>query len=275
MAEVKWIKITTNMFDDEKIKLIDAMPERDTIHYIWIRLLVQAGKTNSHGFIFLTDNIPYSEEMLSTIFNRPINSIRLALNTLESFGMIKIKSSFVEITNWNKYQNVEGLDKLKKQNRERQSRFRNKKNLLKLEDCNVINNVMVTQNNAIEQDKEQDKEQDIDTTTVVILKEIEKLRISLQDLNLTDEQATDIYNNSNGNLQLIMDVYNFSKTQRIENLIGWMKKMVKPGVFKQSQGNHYKNIYNNHKQKEYDIKSIERKLLGWDDEDKENEEVKW
>ncbi|MBN3374799.1 hypothetical protein CF087_22550, partial [Clostridium botulinum] len=33
MAEVKWIKITTNMFDDEKIKLIDAMPERDTVHY--------------------------------------------------------------------------------------------------------------------------------------------------------------------------------------------------------------------------------------------------
>lgn len=32
MSEIKWIKITTNMFEDEKIKLIDAMPERDTIY---------------------------------------------------------------------------------------------------------------------------------------------------------------------------------------------------------------------------------------------------
>ena len=51
VGDVKWIKVTTDMFEDEKIRLIDAMPERDTIHYIWIRLLVQAGKTNSHGYI--------------------------------------------------------------------------------------------------------------------------------------------------------------------------------------------------------------------------------
>ena len=90
MSDIKWIKITTNMFEDEKIKLIDAMPERDTIHYIWIRLLVQAGKTNSNGFIFLNENIPYTEEMLSTIFCRPLTSIRLALKTLKDFGMIEI-----------------------------------------------------------------------------------------------------------------------------------------------------------------------------------------
>jgi predicted phage replisome organizer len=103
MAEIKWIKITTNMFDDEKIKLIDAMPERDTIFYIWMRLLVQAGKTNAAGYIFLNENIPYSEEMLSTIFNRPINSVRLALQSLKGFGMIEIaENNFIKIANWKK-----------------------------------------------------------------------------------------------------------------------------------------------------------------------------
>ena len=82
MSDIKWIKITTNMFEDEKIRLIDAMPERDTIHYVWIRLLVQAGKTNAGGFIFLNENIPYTDEMLATIFSRPLTSIRLALKTL-------------------------------------------------------------------------------------------------------------------------------------------------------------------------------------------------
>jgi len=46
VAEIKWIKLTVNMFDDEKIRLIQAMPESDAIIIIWIRLLALAGKTN-------------------------------------------------------------------------------------------------------------------------------------------------------------------------------------------------------------------------------------
>lgn len=266
MAEVKWIKITTNMFEDEKIKLIDAMPERDTIHYIWIRLLVQAGKTNANGFIFLTENIPYSEEMLSTIFNRPINSIRLALNTFESFGMIKIESSFLEITNWNKHQNIEGLDKIRKQNRERQSKFRNKSKLLQLKENNVSNNVIVTKDNAIEQEQELDKEQETETTTVVVSHEVEKTKKMLKDLKLTDEEAKDIYYNAHGNLEHIVQVYNYSKTQSINNIIGWLKKMVKPGAFQEPKYNTPTSNFNNFEQRNYDFDELEKRLLGWTNE---------
>ncbi len=42
MAEVKWIKLSTSMFEDEKIRLIESMPEADTLLIIWIRLLAQA-----------------------------------------------------------------------------------------------------------------------------------------------------------------------------------------------------------------------------------------
>ncbi|NFH79638.1 DnaD domain protein [Clostridium botulinum] len=132
MSDVKWIKITTNMFEDEKIRLIDAMPERDTIHYIWIRLLVQAGKNNANGFIFLSENIPYTDEMLSTIFCRPLTSIRLALKTLKDFGMIEVaEDNLIKITNWEKHQNVEGLDKVREQNKIRAKNYRDKKKQLK------------------------------------------------------------------------------------------------------------------------------------------------
>lgn len=128
LAEVKWIKITTNMFDDEKIKLIDAIPERDTVHYIWMRLLVQAGKTNANGYIFLNDNVPYTEEMLSTIFNRPLNSLRFALKVLRDFGMIQIQEDkLIRITNWSKHQNIEGMEKVRQQTRERVAKHRAKK----------------------------------------------------------------------------------------------------------------------------------------------------
>ncbi|NFI54956.1 DnaD domain protein [Clostridium botulinum] len=132
MADIKWIKITTNMFEDEKIRLIDAMPERDTIHYVWIRLLVQAGKTNSNGFIFLGENIPYTEEMLSTIFCRPLTSIRLALKTLKDFRMIEVdEDNLIKIINWEKHQNVEGMERVREQNKIRAKNFRDKKKQLK------------------------------------------------------------------------------------------------------------------------------------------------
>lgn len=138
MSDIKWIKINTNMFEDEKIKLIDAMPERDTIHYIWVRLLAQAGKTNSNGYIFLSEDTPYTDEMLSTIFSRPLTSIRLALKTLKNFGMIKIdENNFIKITNWHKHQNIEGMEKVREQNKIRAKNFRDRKKQIKKSNTNI------------------------------------------------------------------------------------------------------------------------------------------
>jgi len=129
LAEVKWIKLSTSMFDDEKIRLIEQMPDADTILIIWIKLLAQAGKTNASGYIYLNENIPYTDEMLATILNRPISTIRLALKTFEQFGMIKIdEDDFISISNWEKHQNIEGMERIRLQNRERKRRQREKGN---------------------------------------------------------------------------------------------------------------------------------------------------
>jgi predicted phage replisome organizer len=136
MNEIKWIKITTDIFDDEKIKLIDSMPERDTILVIWLKLLTLAGKSNKSGYLLFSDNIPYDEEMLSTLFNRPINSIRLAIGTFKKFGMITVEhfqedseKEIFYISNWEKHQNVEGMEKLKIQWKEASKRYRENKKL--------------------------------------------------------------------------------------------------------------------------------------------------
>ena len=105
MAEVKWIKICTDIFDDEKMSLIDAMPEHDGIIVIWFKLLCMAGKQNNGGVFMLSDKIAYTDEMLATIFRRPINIVRLALNTFEQFGMIEIVNNAYTIPNWEKHQN--------------------------------------------------------------------------------------------------------------------------------------------------------------------------
>ena len=148
MPEVKWIKITTDMFEDEKIDFIESLPEADTLLVIWIKLLTMAGKCNSGGYIFLTDTIPYDEEMLAHRMRRPINIIKLALGTFQKLGMIQTNENGLLITNWAKYQNIQGLDTIREQNKLRQQRFRRNQKLL------TDSNVTVTLNNAIEEERE-------------------------------------------------------------------------------------------------------------------------
>src|SRR5699024_6534938 len=136
------------MFDDEKIRLIEQMPDSDTILVIWIKLLAQAGKTNSSGYIFLSENIPYTDEMLSTIINRPLSTVRLALKTLKGIVMISYDDrSFISISHWDKHRRVDKLANIREQNRERKDRFREKN---KLDEPKKDSNVPVTLRNATE-----------------------------------------------------------------------------------------------------------------------------
>lgn len=158
MSGVKWIKITTNMFEDEKIDFIESLPECDAILIIWIKLLAQAGKTNSNGFIFLTEQIPYTDEMLSHKFRRPLNTVKLALQTLKQLDMITFnEEGYLKISNWEKHQNIEGLDKIREQNRIRQERYREKQKQLS-------SNVTVTLRNGTDIELEEELEEELEDT---------------------------------------------------------------------------------------------------------------
>lgn len=117
MAEVKWIKIVTDIFDDEKMLLIESLPSADSLIVIWFKLLCLAGKNNNDGVFILNDKIPYTEEMLATIFRRDINTVRLALKSFEDFGMIEIINGVITIPNWNKHQTLDSYEKKKERDR--------------------------------------------------------------------------------------------------------------------------------------------------------------
>ncbi|WP_226570328.1 phage replisome organizer N-terminal domain-containing protein, partial [Bacillus stratosphericus] len=163
MGEVKWVKLSTQMFDDEKIKLIEQMPESDTLLIIWIKLLAQAGKTNASGFIYLSENVPYTEEMLAHIFGRPLGIVRMALDTFKKFGMVEInEQNYISICNWEKHQNLDALEKIREQNRKRVSKHREKqKTLQPPKQRNVTGNITVMGSNATDIDKELDKEKEL------------------------------------------------------------------------------------------------------------------
>lgn len=160
MSEIKWIKITTDIFDDEKICLIDALPDHDAILVIWFKILALAGKHNRNGLLMMSDKVHYTDEMLATIFRRPLNTVRMALGIFEQFGMVEIIDGIIALPNWEKHQNIDGMEKIKTQTRNRVARYREKQKNLAL--GNATCNVTVTESNATEDDRDKDKELDKD-----------------------------------------------------------------------------------------------------------------
>lgn len=172
MPSVKWIKLTTSMFDDERIKLIQSMPEGDALLVVWVRLLVLAGKVNDGGFIYLSEGIPYTDEMLATIFQKPLNTTRLALSVFARFGMIEMTSRGIFLPSWQEHQNVEGLEKIQEQTRKRVAAHREKTRAAEAQHVtlpvtfgNVSVTLPVTQCNATE--LEVDLEEDLETPSIV------------------------------------------------------------------------------------------------------------
>lgn len=173
MADVKWIKIATEIFDNQKIRMIEAMPEGDSIIVIWFKLLMLAGKVNDGGLVYFTREIPYTEQMLSTYFNRPLTTIQLALNTFERFGMMEIVDELIYISGWEEYQNVDGLEKIREQTRKRVAKHRELKKLEKLsEECNATCNATLTQSNATDKELEIEQEREIKTKGSVEPREV-------------------------------------------------------------------------------------------------------
>lgn len=142
MAKVSWIKIETEMFNNSKIGHIRNLPEGNNIVLIWVMLLTMAGRCNANGLIFLTENIPYNEKMLADELRFDESVVRLALSVLEKFGMITRDGNLLTIPGWEEHQNIEGMDKIREQNRIRKQKQRER------------------QRNMIEQDMSQDMSRD-------------------------------------------------------------------------------------------------------------------
>lgn len=154
MADIKWIKLDVSIFDNRKIKQIKSLPDGDSIILIWLQLMCLAGNVNDCGKVYLTEEIPYTEQMLATAFNEPLATVQMALKVFEQFRMIDVIDDIIYISNWEKYQSVEGMEKVREQTRKRVATYREKQRLL----GSVTSNVTVTQSNAIDKDIEEEKE---------------------------------------------------------------------------------------------------------------------
>lgn len=159
MAEVKWIKIVTDIFDDEKILLIESLPDADSIIVIWFKLLCLAGKQNNNGVFMMGNQIAYTDKMLAAVFRRKESTVQLALKTFEEFGMIEIVEGVITIPSWGKHQSLDQIENKKEYMRSYMQGYREKQKLLACKTNSKTNGKANV--SSLEEDKEEEKEEDI------------------------------------------------------------------------------------------------------------------
>lgn len=166
MADVKWIKITTDIFDDEKILLIESLPDPYAIITCWFKLLCLAGKQNNSG-VFMMGRIAYTDKMLATIFRMNEATVTMALQTFEQFGMVEIVDGVITIPNWDKHQSLDAYEKKKERDRLYQQQRRDKQRLLASGSSDKSSDSKATPSSDVavseeDIDKDKDKEKDRD-----------------------------------------------------------------------------------------------------------------
>lgn len=152
MADLQWLKLSTNFFDNNKIKLLERENDGDTLIRIWIQLLTIAMKCNYQGKLSITEDKPMTIIEISKIMGKSKKKIEKTLSIFQELQMIVVEDKFYKIKNWSKYQSVDRLEEIRLQNCKRQQKYREKKR-------SEIgkNNVTVTKDNIEEEIKKRNK----------------------------------------------------------------------------------------------------------------------
>lgn len=96
-----------DFFDDARVQVIETMPDADAIYSVWFKLLAFVGKQNSNGVFLIhtggdAEDLPITEEVISTVTHRPITTVRLALSTFERLGLIERVDGVYAYTDWDR-----------------------------------------------------------------------------------------------------------------------------------------------------------------------------
>lgn len=115
--------------------MIEKMPDADALIVIWLKLLTLAGKKNNSGVFMFTEKTPYDDEILATVFRRPLNTVRFALKAFENLGMIElIDNDTIAIPNWSKHQSLDQLEERNRYMKEYMKKYRKKQKLIALQE---------------------------------------------------------------------------------------------------------------------------------------------
>lgn len=153
MVQVQWIKVYTDIFDNEKMKKILRGRDGDTYFRVWIQLLTLAAKSNMGGAIMLGENIPMTVKDIAETMNKTVDKLRMIIDYLYDLDMIVVEGDVISIKNWDVYQNADELEKIRENQRKRTRKFREKQKRSNVTEtfCNTEDKIREEKNKNIKE----------------------------------------------------------------------------------------------------------------------------
>lgn len=125
-----WLKLKRDFFKRHDIRIIEAMPNGKDYILFYLKLLCES--VDHDGSLRFSEQIPYNENMLSTITNTNVDTVRNAIDIFSQLGMMEVLDDGTFYMN--EVQKMIG-SAADNDNANRQRRFREKQKKLALSLC--------------------------------------------------------------------------------------------------------------------------------------------
>lgn len=92
MTEAKhyyWLKLRKDFFQQTQIRVLEGMPNGREYAYFLLKLMAESIATD--GNLRLTDEIAYSDEMLSSLTNTNVDIVRAAMQAFQALGLVALR----------------------------------------------------------------------------------------------------------------------------------------------------------------------------------------
>ena len=191
MAEPKkyyWLKLKRDFFKRHDIQIIEAMPNGKDYILFYLKLLCES--VDHEGNLRFSDQIPYNEDMLSTITNTNVDIVRSAIKIFTELKMMEVLDDGTYFMN-----EVQKMIGCETEWAQKKRDWRERKRLELLEDFSETKKDNVRQEIEIEIEKEIDKELEKEKE---IYKEIDKDR----EIDTIEQDSDPI------DFKLIVDMFN-------------------------------------------------------------------
>lgn len=83
-----WLKLQNNFFDRDEMKIVEALPNGKDYIIFYLKLLLRSVETE--GKLRFRDIIPYTPEMLSSITNTNIDTVRAAIKLFTELKLMEL-----------------------------------------------------------------------------------------------------------------------------------------------------------------------------------------
>lgn len=157
--KLDFLKLDINILDDMKIKRIRKHPGGNDFFILWIWLLCTAMKSETPGYIYITDGIPYRLDDIADEVDLPFKTVEEGLKLFIEYRMVEmVQGGIIEIINFQKHQRLDKIEKARITSRETSRRYRERQKRSLFGDTSLTK----SQNSGDETELDTDIEKELD-----------------------------------------------------------------------------------------------------------------